>query len=258
MFVSGPTSPCRGENAFELSKSKAMNYFATQVRKPDLGWLSLFDYLHRRFGLEVRLASGVFAHTVKDAVGRPEIAAVYRRVVDVHATVTKQQIAALPTAIDRITASALHCDRIPLPDNWIEILDKGSNAGGYGLTHSVLASEWTVENGCRSRAEIAALRQRQIDLLVEFIDHRHQLAGQFDAITDIWIEAVAMLYYVGARDRVKSDWVGEILTTQKADGGWSRNPRDERSDTHATALAIWVLVENLQPNGPPIVWIRQR
>lgn len=250
------TGSCRMQPPLERAKEKALIYF-THVRQPDPGWLSLFGYLHRRFGLEVRLASGAVAHRVTEGVGRPETFAIYRRMDDPGASVSKQQIAALPTAIDRITASALHCDRIPLPDDWVEILRKGSAAGAYALTHSVLAAEWTVENGCRSRAEMTALRQDQLGLLVQLIDRRQELAGQLDAITDIWIEAVAMLYYVGARDRVRSAWIDEIISLQRDDGGWPRHPAAGRSDPHATALAIWVVLENLRPDAAPIDWIRQ-
>lgn len=242
----------------EQAKDRALNYFATQVRTADPGWLSLFGYLHRRFGLEARLASGAIPHHLKDGVGRPEVFAIYRRMDDPSATITKQQIADLPTAIDRITASALHCDRIPVPDDWIEILRKGSAAGAYALTHSVAATEWTVENGCRTRADVAALQHEQITLLVRFIEQRHELAGRFDAVTDMWIEAIDMLYYIGARERVQSAWIDEILAIQRDDGGWPRHPRAQRSDPHATALAIWVLLENLHPNTPRISWIRQR
>jgi hypothetical protein len=241
----------------EQARGRALNYFATQVRTPDPGWLSLFGYLHRRFGLEARLASGALPHQLKDGVGRPEVFAIYRRIDDPSAAITKQQIADLPTPIDRITATALHCDRIPVPDDWIEILRKGSAAGAYALTHSVVATEWTVENGCRARADVAALQQEQITLLVRFIEQRHELAGRFDAITDMWIEAVDMLYYIGARESVQSAWIDEILALQRDDGGWPRHPRAPRSDPHATALAIWVLLENLQPNAARIPWIRQ-
>lgn len=240
------------------AQERALQYFATQVRTPDPGWLSLFGYLHRRFGLEARLASGVVLHEVTEGVGRPEVYAIYRRIDDPNAIVTKQQIADLPTAIDRITASALHCDRIPLPDNWIDILRKGSAAGAYALTHSVVATEWTVENGCRTRADVAALQQEQATLLVQFIEQRHELAHRFDAITDMWIEAIDMLHYIGAGQRVRSDWIDEMVRIQRDDGGWPRHPRAQRSDPHATALALWALLENLQPNSPRISWIRQR
>jgi hypothetical protein len=130
-------------------------------------------------------------------------------------------------------------------------------AGGYALTHGVLATEWTVENGCRTRADVEALRTDQIAWLVTFVQRRHDLKDKFDAITDMWIEAVAMLYYIGAGDMARPEWLEEIVRIQNDDGGWSRNPYEGRSDPHATALALWVLLEHLEPDAPRTPWIQQ-
>jgi hypothetical protein len=245
------------EARFEHAKDKAIAYFATRVRKADPSWLSLFSHMRRRFGLVVPLASGRPADDIGAEVRRPEVFQIYRRVEDPQAAVEKWQIAALPTAIDRITATALHCDRIPPPGDWIDVLHKGSAAGGYALTHSVLATEWSVENGCLRRAGVQELQTDQIALLVTLVQRREELRDQFDAITDMWIEAVAMLYYIGAGDMVRREWVEEIVRIQKDDGGWSRNPDEERSNPHATALALWVLLEYSKPDTPRTPWIQQ-
>jgi len=243
-------------NALEDAKRRAVAYFASAPVAADPGWLSLFGYMHRRFGVVVRNAAGVPLHEVRAAVARPEIHAVYRRIDDPSAAVEKRQIAELPTAIDRITASALHCDRIPLPPEWPQILLNATRAGAYALTHAVLAAEWSVENGCMERSQLAALRGEQETRLVELVKARDQLTGRYDTATDIWIEAVAMLYYSGAGARVEPEWVDSMLALQRPDGGWARGPRATVSDPHATALALWVLLENLEP-GAPIAWIRR-
>jgi hypothetical protein len=64
-----------------------------------------------------------------------------------------------------------------------------------------------------------------------------------------------MLYYLGARDRVQPAWLDAMLTAQRTDGGWPLGPGATRSDPHPTALALWVLLENLEPEAPPIRWI---
>jgi len=243
------------EARLDAARGRALAYFASAVDTPDPSWLSLFGYLHRRFGLDARLATGAAPHTLRDGIARPEIWAVYRRIDDPTATVDKATIAALPTAIDRITASALHCDRIALPPDWVEILARASRAGAYALTHAVLAAEWTVENGCRRRDELAALHAEQVALLEQLIAQRAELAGRYEAATDLWIEAVAMLAYSGAADRIRDAWVVDLLALQRPDGGWPRHPRATRSDPHASALALWVLLERLQPQAPPIRWV---
>ena len=242
----------------ESAQAGALRYFATSVTTPDPSWLSLFGYMHRRFGVDARLASGAPAAAVRDGVARPEVYAIYRRIDDPDAQVDKAAIAALPTAIDRITASALHCDRIPLPPDWVEILAKASRAGAYALTHAVLATEWTVENGCRSRQDVAALHAEQVRLLEQLVDQRASLAGRYDAATDLWIEAMAMLDYSGAGDRIRAAWIDDLLAQQRSDGGWPRHPNANRSDPHATTLALWVVLAQRQPQAPPIRWIAPR
>ena len=248
-------TPDAGAARLERAQTAALRYFATSVETADPSWLSLFGYMHRRFGLDARLASGAPAHTLRDGVARPEVYAIYRRIDDPAAQVDKAAIAALPTAIDRITASALHCDRIPLPADWVQILAKASRAGAYALTHAVLATEWTVENGCRTRQDVTALHAEQVRLLEQLIEQRATLASQYESATDLWIEAMAMLDYSGAGDRIRAAWIDDLLSQQRADGGWPRHPRATRSDPHATALALWVVLAQRQPQAPPIRWI---
>lgn len=248
-------SPDARAARLENAQAAALRYFATAVTTADPSWLSLFGYLYRRYGVEARLASGAPAHALRGGVARPEVYAIYRRIDDPDARVDKAAIAALPTAIDRITASALHCDRIPLPPDWVEILARASRAGAYALTHAVLATEWTVENGCRTRQEVTALHAEQVRLLEQLVEARATLPARYAAATDLWIEAVAMLDYAGAGDRVRDAWIDDLLAQQRADGGWPRQPRAARSDPHATALALWVVLARRQPQALPIRWI---
>jgi hypothetical protein len=73
----------------------------------------------------------------------------------------------------------------------------------------------------------------------------------------LWIEAVAMLYYIGAGDMVRKEWIEEMVRIQNDDGGWSRNPYQKRSDPHTTAVALWVLLEHLPAGAKRTPWIRQ-
>jgi hypothetical protein len=237
------------------AREEALGYFAAHVDAPDPSWLSLFGYLHRRFGVRVALRSGAGLHELRDGIARPDVYAIYRRIDDPGARVEKAAIAALPTAIDRITASALHCDRIALPADWLDILRKASRAGLYALTHAVLASEWTVENGCLERDDVRTLGEEQVLLLEKLIDGRAALAASQEAATDLWIEAMVMLDYAGAGARIRRPWVEDLLTLQRDDGGWPRHPRAVRSDPHATALALWLVLAQLDPAAPHIRWI---
>lgn len=240
------------------ARDSALAYFAAEVESVDPGWAQLFGYMHRRFGLTAWDAAGRPLHEIPEGQERPEIAAIYRRLSDPSAGISMRQIAALPTAIDRITASALHCDRIPLPMDWPRVLRQAADLGGYALTHAAVASQWTLENGCVPATALAALQREQVDRLIQLVRHRDALAGHMEASQDIWIEAIAMLYYLGAGDRVELAWIREMVQAQRPDGSWAHHPRSEQSDPHTTALALWVLLEQLQPDAPPISWVPPR
>jgi hypothetical protein len=239
----------------KAARGRGLAYFAEQVDRADPSWLGLFGYLHRRFGVRVTLKSGEELHTLSGGVARPEVYAIYRRIDDPDAEVGKAQIAALPTAIDRITASALHCDRIPLPADWVEILGKASRAGGYALTHAVLATEWTIENGCLTRPDVEQLHAEQTALLEKLIEGRAALSATQVAAADLWIEAMAMLDYAGAAARLRREWIADMLDLQRADGGWPRHPRAARSDPHATTLALWIVLASIDPEAPHVRFI---
>ncbi len=219
--------------------TRAIEFVGRSVGSPDPSWAGLVNYMHRRFRipLEVRSPSGAGQDS-------SPMARIFARIDDPAATIPKQEIADLEHVVDRITASALHCDRITLPPNWVEILGKASRAGGYALTHAALASRWTVENGCLDEAAVAGLQSEQIGLLVDFVDKRRQWSARYEAATDMWFEAVVMLYYLDAGSQVRREWIREILKLQRSDGGWARTPREDRSDTHASVLALWALLEN--------------
>ncbi len=64
-----------------------------------------------------------------------------------------------------------------------------------------------------------------------------------------------MLYYLGAGAEVEAAWIDALLDAQRADGGWPTRKSEARSDPHPSALALWVLLENLEPEAPRIRWI---
>ena len=250
---------CGDEDTTALltARDAGIGFFATRVQSVDPSWANVFGYLYKRYRLEARSAEGAALHRVPGNQARPEMEAIFRRLTDPEAAVEAARIARLESQIDRVTASALHCDRIPLPDNWIEVLRAASKAGGYALTHAALASEWTREAGCARPAAIAALQQEQVLALVALVEGRAQLADSFRTPVDLWIEAIAMLSYLGASDRVQPAWIDDLLAAQRADGGW---PAQEGgvSNPHATALALWVLSDRLQPEAKRVAWVPPR
>ena len=239
----------------EAGKERALRFFATRVPSADPGWAAIFGYLHRRFGVEATSARGAPLHLPAPVSERPEVAAVYRRLFDPAATAAPEQIAALPTAVDRMTALALHCDRIALPPDFADALRRATELGGYALTHAALAGQWTLENGCADFAQLRELQAEQVERLAILAGDRTGIGASHEAGYDVWIEALAMLHYLGAGSRVRAEWLAELLASQRGDGGWSRSPREDRSDPHATALALWVLLETLEPGARPVPFV---
>lgn len=238
------------------ARDRAIAWFASDVDEVEAGWSAIFAYLHRRFGVIVTTAEGRTLHDATEGVEPAAMFEVFRRLVDPGATVDVARIAALESPIDRISASAIHCDHIPLPGDWIDILRRASRMGAYALTHAVTAATWSLENGCVSPLQLAALRAEQIHLLQQLIEGREELEKRHAAASDIWIEAVAMLFYADAGHRVRPEWIEAVLALQRPDGGWPLHPRASESDPHTTALALWVVLEVLEPHAPRVPWLR--
>jgi hypothetical protein len=248
VLACGPPAP-------EAARDRALRFFETRVPRADPSWAAIFGHLHRRFGLEARSASGAPLHLPGPVAERPEVAAVYRRLFDPAATVAAERIAALPSAVDRMTALALHCDRVAPPPDFADALRRATELGGYALTHAALAGQWTLENGCAGFGDLRALQAAQVERLAALAGDREGVGAGHEAGYDVWIEALAMLHYVGAGSRVRPEWLAQLLGAQRADGGWSRSPGEDRSDPHATALALWVLLETLEPDAPPTPFV---
>lgn len=243
------------ERPLEDALSRAEAYFATRMDRADLGTAHLLGYLHRRFGLELHDAAGVALHAPPAERARPALDAVFRRLVDPAATASTEQIAALDNPIDRMTGLALHCDHTGLPHDWADALRRAADQRGYALTHAALASEWSLENGCRSLAEIAPVQHDLVERLVALASDRAALDETYRASSDLFIEALVMLYYLRAAERVEPAWLDALLEMQRPDGGWPLRPDASSSNPHPSVLAIWVLLENLRPDAPRVRWI---
>lgn len=230
----------------EQSRDAALRYFAEEVEVPDPSWSYLVPYLAGEYTTEIRFSSGLrFGPGPggdRDALPTP---AVYRRLLDPGASVDRQEIAELDSTVDRMLAVALHCDHLGVPESWLRTLRSAGDRGGYALTHAALAIGWTLENGCLTPADAGPLRSRLLGQLEELIDRRSELAARNPRASDIWIEALALFGYLGAKTRVRPEWLEALRALQRPDGGWPEHPQAENSSPHTTAFALWALLEAL-------------
>jgi hypothetical protein len=215
--------------AEERARDSALRYFAAAAQAPDPSWSYLIPYLSRRYSISVE-------H------GPLRLPKVYARFADPLATATVAEIAALDSPVDRILAMALHCDRLGLPADWLGILERAGDRGGYGLTHAILAAGWTRENGCLAGVDLSLLRTRQLEELMVSFD---ALAESDTRAADIWVEGLALFTYAGGNSRVRPEWLARLRSLQRADGGFPEHPGDDRSSDHTTAFAVWALLADL-------------
>jgi hypothetical protein len=136
---------------------------------------------------------------------------------------------------DRLVVCALYCDRLGLsPSFFSEMLDKAADAGGYYLTHALLAVIWLREYG------------GDLELPAAFVENLYGanaalISADARTVSDVKLEAAAFLHFAGQGARVDRTFVESVLLTQQRDGGWGKSG-DTRSDWHATILALLLLL----------------
>ncbi|MBX7160670.1 MAG: hypothetical protein K1X95_10300 [Acidimicrobiia bacterium] len=212
----------------------------------------LLDLLRRRFGLDVPAAvAGLVSESAAAGESAPAMR-VFSRLVDPSVSISSSDLAAVTDEIDRITAPALACDQVGLPDGYLDLLERAVALGGYERTHAVLALQWLRENRCIDEAEAAGRSQRWADDLVRTVEDER--AGG-DAAGDLAIEAMAMLAYTGHADRIEQAWIDAVLAAQHPDGSWPQGGSRPDPAPHATVLAVWLLSELGNPDAPSIPWI---
>jgi hypothetical protein len=144
-----------------------------------------------------------------------------------------------------LLATALHCDQSPVPPGFFEAAAGLTAEGGYGATHAGLAVGWMAELGCTSDELAAATTEVTEQIASEFEAGLEAGAG----VTDLAVEQSALLFYLGAGDRVPPSWGDDVRAAQNPDGSWGQGVT-----WHMTMLAIWTLAALASPGaGVPLV-----
>jgi hypothetical protein len=135
--------------------------------------------------------------------------------------------------VDVITLPALYCDVHPIDTaTYFPKLRQELAYGGYGATHVLLSYLWLEERQCLSKPMLQTLRP-------DAVEASRNILGDRPIWSDIQLEAATLLRAIG--EPIGPNWVEEIMANQHDDGGWQWNSVTNRSDTHATLLAIWFL-----------------
>ena len=221
------------DKALQSAVANAIGFFAESREPFALLWL---DVMHRRFGIPEFADALLRFDQVLAAQPKPlPLMRVFRRIADFDNPLRLEDMDAVEHPSDRLVVCALYCDRLELPLSFFAgMLDKAVNAGGYYLTHALLAVVWIrqygrdlslpdafVENLCRANAALVN-------------DHPK-------TVTDVKLEAAAFLHLAGQGARVDRAFVESVIATQDRKGGWGKT-RDGGGDWHATVLALLLLL----------------
>jgi hypothetical protein len=243
----GQQSPQRPMNrTLQEAVGNATNYFA-QTQEP-YALLNL-NVLYRRFGI------AEFANSLQRydqlLLANPKNAAllrVFRRIADYNNPVQATDFDAVTEDVDKITVPALYSDRRSLPDDYLSKLKEAAKSGDYLLTHALLATIWLQENHCTLPIPD--------DFKQSLYNATAGLINNDSVVTDLEIEAAALLYMAGQGTLVADSFVQRVIATQNYDGGWSHSSDvPVGSYWHSSVLALMLLlhVEFPAASYPPML-----
>jgi hypothetical protein len=213
--------------------------FINRTREPYA--LLFLGIMYRRCGVQqfadaLERYDEVLAERPKEA----PLLRVLRRIADANNPLAPDDWDHVQIHTDRILVTALYCDRLGLPPDFAEALGKAVKAGGYPLTHSLLAWVWIQENRC-PLAVPDGFVEEMYRAVAAIIDDRPTM------VNDLKLEAAAFLCLARQGARVDSRFVQRVVAIQNADGGWGR-PDDvglgkpDESSWHSTILALLLLL----------------
>jgi hypothetical protein len=227
-------SSLQTEQHLHAAVASAIRFFAGSREPFALLWL---DVMHERFGIE-EFADALrrFDEVLTEQPKQLPLLRVFRRIAAHDNVLRAEDMDAVQHLSDRMVVTALYSDQLQLPPSFPEVLAKATTAGGYYVTHALLASIWIREHGRE-----AALR----DELIESVYSANAALIDSDpkTVTDVKLEAAAFLYLAGQGVRVTDAFVASVVANQNRDGGWGQaRDRHDRSDWHATVLGLMLLL----------------
>lgn len=146
----------------------------------------------------------------------------------------------------------LACQNHLLPAHFLDTVKQLANTPNhYDLTHAYLMLQWLEELQCnqidwlKEQRLKQQLKQQLINLLYTTDNHWQ----------DVYLEALALLYYTDNNFKLPNDWLREIISAQQNDGGWKYASESSQSSAHATVFGLWILLASTTNSPTPIPWI---
>jgi hypothetical protein len=213
--------------------------FINRTREP-YGLLFL-DVIHRRFGVpQFADALARYDQVLAERPKEAPLLRVLRRIADADNPLRPDDWEHVLIHGDRILVTALYCDRLGLPPSFAEVLGNAVKAGGYSLTHALLAWTWVQDNRCKLAVPDGFVEDmyRAVAAILE---------NQPTIVNDLKLEAAAFLCLARQGARVDPRFVRHVVSIQNFDGGWGKldNPDPAKpleSSWHSTILALLLLL----------------
>ncbi len=232
--------PATSATDLDTALERSVAWSSARLDAADPYTLVVFDFVHRRYAIaEFADARALARSGVADAdpAAEPELRLV-RPDVRVNAAQLVEPDAHAPSVLVR---GALACDEPGTPAGFEARLDAAIAAGGYDLTHAAVAIGIEVDLGCAPTGG-DELRARIVDALAT-------QASADTRVDDVAIERLAMLEYLGARERIPAERVTALIAAQRADGSFPAD--DTAAALHATVLATWVIAGQVEAGPDP-------
>lgn len=226
------------EEAVRTAVANAIN-FIHPTREPYA--LLFLDIMHRRFKVpQFADALKRYDEVLAERPNEAPLLRVLRRIADASNPLRPDDWDHVQIHSDRLLVTALYCDRLGLPPAFGEALEKAVKAGGYHLTHALLAWLWIRENRCPLTVH-EGFEEEMYRAVQAVLDDRPTM------VNDLKLEAAAFLCMARQGARVAPGFVQHVVAIQNADGGWGRpdnvglgNP--DESSWHSTILALLLLL----------------
>ena len=151
---------------------------------------------------------------------------------------------------DRITHLSLWCDRLNMPEEFIEQIAAQGSRGGYFVTHMYLAILLLKEKNCNYfRKHFFRFGEME----KKFASDLTQIIQQ-NGFGDLQVEAAAFLYLGNAGHEQTTHYVEAVL--KEVDEIYS-NPYVSLISAHTTFFLYWTLLEYLRPDAPKLPFSRR-
>mgnify|MGYP001562988828 CR=1 FL=1 len=205
---------------------KATLYLSQNLHKTDAGMLGPLKVMIKKYNLKLEITEAQMRIMRK----YPDKARLWLSGIEEGFAVSELEIRAL-RGIPWLIAAAMHCDKYPLPWDFVLKMRQIRERGGIGITRSLFAIYLVESKGCTHNAlQIEEEKEILLRNLPEVVQ-RNPIGYE------LWSECLLALYFADRRSWITKDLLELLVSEQAEDGSWRHN-------FHDTVKSLWVLLED--------------